>query len=80
MRPSVAAKSGQEALAYNAQVVNSAQGDATRFNGLAAEYAKAPRETATRLYLETMDEVLPRMDKTIIGTSAKSVDLQFVKK
>jgi membrane protease subunit HflK len=75
-----AAKSGEEALAYNAQVVNTAKGDAARFNGLAGEYTRAPRETATRLYLETMDEVLPNMNKTIVGTNAKSVDLQFVKK
>jgi membrane protease subunit HflK len=75
-----AAKTGEEALAYNAQVVNTAQGDAARFNGLAAEYTKAPRDTATRLYLETMDDVLPRMDKTIVGTNAKSVDLQFLRK
>jgi modulator of FtsH protease HflK len=74
-----AAKGGQEALAYNTQVVNSAVGDAARFTGLANEYAKAPRETGTRLYLETMDEVLPKIDKTIIGQS-KSVDLQFVRK
>jgi hypothetical protein len=30
--------------------------------------------------LETMDEVLPNMNKTILGTNAKPVDLQFVKK
>jgi membrane protease subunit HflK len=75
-----AAKSGQEALAYNTQVVNGAAGDAARFSGLAAEYAKAPRETTTRLYLETMDEVLPKMDKTIVGADPRSVDLQFVNK
>jgi membrane protease subunit HflK len=75
-----AAKTGQEALAYNTQVVNGALGDAARFSGLAAEYAKAPRETSTRLYLETMDIVLPKMDKTIIGADPGSVDLQFVGK
>jgi membrane protease subunit HflK len=73
-----AAKKGQEALAYNTQVVNTAVGDASRFSGLAAEYARAPRETSTRLYLETMDEVLPQLDKTIVGSDPKSVDLQFV--
>jgi membrane protease subunit HflK len=75
-----AAKTGQEALAYNTQVVNGAIGDAARFSGLAAEYAKAPRETATRLYLETMDVVLPKMDKTIIGAEPGAVDLQFIGK
>jgi len=75
-----AAKSGQEALAYNTQIVDAAVGDAARFTGLAAEYAKAPRETSTRLYLETMDEVLPRIDKTIVGADPKAVDLQFIRK
>jgi membrane protease subunit HflK len=75
-----AAKSGEEALGYNAQIVNTARGDAARFSGLAAEYAKAPRDTATRLYLETIDEVLPKMDKTIVGTDPKAVDLQFIRK
>jgi len=75
-----AAQRGQEALAYNTQVVNTATGDAARFTGVAAEYAKAPRDTATRLYLETVDEVLPKIDKTIVGADPKAVDLQFVKK
>jgi membrane protease subunit HflK len=75
-----AARLGQEALTYNDQRVNGATGDASRFIGVADAYAKAPSETATRLYLETMDEVLPRMDKTIVGADPKSVELQFLKK
>jgi membrane protease subunit HflK len=75
-----AAQRGEEAVAYNTQVVNAAAGDAARFTGIADEYAKTPRETATRLYLETMDEVLPKIDKTIVGADPKAVDLQFVKK
>lgn len=75
-----AAKMGQEALAYNTQIVNASLGDAARFSGLAQEYAKAPLETSTRLYLETIDEVLPKMNKTIVGADPKTVDLQFVGK
>ena len=75
-----AAKMGQEALAYNTQIVNASVGDAARFSGLAQEYAKAPLETSTRLYLETIDEVLPKMNKTIVGADPKTVDLQFVGK
>src|SRR5258708_5891662 len=75
-----AAKAGQEALAYNTQIVNTAVGDAARFSGLAQEYAKAPLETSTRLYLETIDDVLPKMNKTIVGADPKTVDLQFVGK
>lgn len=75
-----AAKLGEEAMAYNTTQVNTAQGDASRFSSVAAEHAKAPLETETRLYLETMEEVLPRMDKTIVGTDPKSVDLQFLQR
>jgi membrane protease subunit HflK len=75
-----AARMGEEALTYNTQQVNQSTGDAARFSGVAAEYAKAPSETATRLYLETVEEVLPKMDKTIVGTDPKSVDLQFLRK
>src|SRR5258708_7492590 len=75
-----AARMGEEALTYNTQQVNQSTGDAARFSGVAAEYAKAPSETASRLYLEPVEEVLPKMDKTIVGTDPKSVDLQFLKK
>ena len=75
-----AAQKGQEALAYKTQAINTATGDAARFTGLADEYTKAARDTATRLYLETMDEVLPKLDKTVMGADPRAIDLQFVKK
>jgi len=75
-----AAQQGQQAIGYHTQLVNTAMGDAARFADLAAEYAKSPRDTATRLYLETVDEVLPKVDKTVVGADPKAVDLQFVKK
>jgi membrane protease subunit HflK len=75
-----AAKTGEDAQVYNTQMVNTAIGDASRFTGLATEYARAPRDTSTRLYLETMDEVLPKIDKTIVGVDPKTVDLQFIRK
>jgi len=75
-----AAQMGEEALTYDNQRVNEAIGDASRFSGVAAEYAKAPAETATRLYLETVEEVLPKLDKTIVGADPKSVDLQFLRR
>jgi len=57
-----------------------AAGDAARFGSLAAEYAKVPRETSTRLYLEAMEEILPRMDKTIVESDAGAIDLDFVRR
>jgi membrane protease subunit HflK len=74
-----ASRMGDEARSYRTQRTEEAVGDAARFTAVAAEYAKAPNETAMRLYLETVEEVLPRMEKTLIGVDGKTVDLQFVK-
>lgn len=56
----------EEAEAYRAQVVNEARGDASRFTAVLAEYQKAPEITRKRLYLETMEQVLGRVDKIIL--------------
>jgi len=56
----------EEAEAYRASVVNQAQGEASRFSAVLAEYEKAPEVTRKRLYLETMEEVLGRVDKVIL--------------
>jgi modulator of FtsH protease HflK len=45
-----------------------AQGDATAFNNIYAEYRLAPEVTRRRLYYETMESVLSRTDKTIVET------------
>jgi membrane protease subunit HflK len=70
----------RESEAYLASRKQRAAGDAARFRSLAAEYAKVPTETSTRLYLETMEEVLPRMDKTVVDSDARGVDLDFVRR
>jgi membrane protease subunit HflK len=56
-----------QAQAYKAERINIAQGDASRFSALLAEYRKAPEVTRQRLILETMDKVLPNVDKYLIG-------------
>ena len=56
----------EEAEGYRAQVVNQAEGAASRFTAVLGEYRKAPEVTRKRLYLETMEEVLGRVDKVII--------------
>ncbi|MBZ0127570.1 MAG: FtsH protease activity modulator HflK [Rhodobacteraceae bacterium] len=60
----------QEAEGYRAQVVNQAEGEASRFNAVYAEYAKAPEVTRKRLYLETMERVMGAVDKVIIDETA----------
>ncbi|HEY5769716.1 MAG TPA: FtsH protease activity modulator HflK, partial [Terrimicrobium sp.] len=48
---------------YALSRVNEARGDAERFNSLLAEYLKAPEVTRQRIYLETMAEVLPGLER-----------------
>jgi len=56
----------QEAVGYAAARVNRAQGEATRFEAIYEEYRKAPRVTRSRMYLEMLNEVLPRVGKKVI--------------
>ena len=51
---------------FAVQRVNQAEGDVVRFKELLAQYEKAPAITRRRLYLETMNEVLPKLGPKII--------------
>jgi membrane protease subunit HflK len=55
-----------EAEGYATNRVNRAQGDAEKFIAVWREYSKAKNVTQRRLYLEMMQEVLPKLDKKII--------------
>jgi membrane protease subunit HflK len=55
-----------EAEGYALKRVNEARGDADKFNAQFAEYLKAPEVTRQRLYLETIAEVLPQLERKII--------------
>ena len=54
------------AQAIAQQVLARAQGDASEFNNIYAEYRLAPEVTRRRLYYETMESVLSKTDKTIV--------------
>lgn len=56
------------AQSYKEQRVAEAIGDSTRFLDLLAEYAKAPEITRSRLYLEAMEKVLPKIRKYVIDS------------
>lgn len=56
----------QLAEAYALNRVNDAIGDAARFNSIYEEYILAPEVTRQRLYLETMERILPRMGSKVI--------------
>jgi membrane protease subunit HflK len=54
------------AQAYAQQVIARAQGDAAAFDQIYAQYKLAPEVTRRRLYYETMEKVLSKVDKTIV--------------
>jgi modulator of FtsH protease HflK len=51
---------------YALQRVNNASGDVSRFVQVYEEYKKAPEVTRRRLYLETLNDVLPKAGRRII--------------
>lgn len=56
----------EEARAYKAQVTANAQGDAERFTKVLQAYRQTETSTQTRLYLETMEQVLSGANKVIL--------------
>jgi membrane protease subunit HflK len=63
----------QQAQGYRDAKVAEAQGSAARFSAVLEEYRKAPEVTRKRLYLETMEEILPGVEKIIIEPGTASV-------
>jgi modulator of FtsH protease HflK len=56
----------QRAEGYALNRVNRAQGEVSRFNDLYTEYINAPEVTKKRLYLETMERVIPNIGQKIV--------------
>ncbi len=61
-----------KAKGYAIERTNEARGDAERFTALQKEYRKAPRVTRTRLYLESMNDVLPKLKSKILVDASSS--------
>jgi membrane protease subunit HflK len=56
----------READGYRLKRINEAEGDVARFSALLAEYTKAPEVTRRRIYIETLQSVLPGIRSKII--------------
>ncbi len=69
----------ESAEAYRSSKVNEAAGDAARFSAVAAEYAKAPEVTSERLYIEALEQILPKIRKLIVDPNG-NVDLSIIRK
>jgi membrane protease subunit HflK len=74
-----ARQSLESAEAYRQRKVNEASGDAARFQAVAAEYARAAQVTGERLYMETMEQVLPRIRKLIVDKDG-NLDLTIIRR
>lgn len=51
---------------YAMERVNNAAGDASRFTSVYTAYAKAPAVTRKRLYLEALNDILPKISRKIV--------------
>jgi len=58
-----------QARAYALQLTAKAQGEAAAFDKVYGEYKLAPEVTRRRMYYETMEKVLSKVDKTIVEPS-----------
>jgi modulator of FtsH protease HflK len=64
----------READGYRLKRINEAEGDVARFTALLTEYSKAPEVTRRRIYIETMQDVLPNIQsKIILDSQARSI-------
>lgn len=64
----------REAEGYKLKRINEAEGDVARFNAVLAEYTKAPEVTRRRIYLETVQAVLPGLrSKIIVDDKVRSI-------
>jgi modulator of FtsH protease HflK len=64
----------READGYRLKRVNEAEGDVARFSALLAEYHKAPEVTRRRIYIETLQQVLPGIrSKIILDAQTQSI-------
>ncbi len=64
----------READGYRLKRINEAEGDVARFSALLAEYSKAPKVTRRRIYLETLEAVMPGIrSKIIVDEQTRSI-------
>ena len=72
-----------DARAYASRVTELALGETAEFDKIYVQYKQAPEVTKRRLYYETMEQVLGKVDKTIVETGGVNTYLplpEFQKK
>jgi membrane protease subunit HflK len=56
----------EEANGYKSRVIANAEGEASRFRQILVEYNKAPEVTRSRLYLDTVQQVMSSVSKVMV--------------
>lgn len=69
----------EAAQAYKLRRINQAAGEAARFSEVAQEYARAGAIHGHRLYVEAMEQILPRIRKLIVDKRGE-LDLTIIRK
>ncbi len=65
-----AARLIQEANGYKQRVIANAEGEASRFKQVLVEYQKAPEVTRSRMYLDTMQQVMTSTSKIMVDAKS----------
>jgi membrane protease subunit HflK len=74
-----AARMKEEAIGYRDDRIRRARGDADRFVQAYAAYHRSPDVTRARLYLESMEQILPRMKVISVDRTGKNpIDLNLL--
>jgi membrane protease subunit HflK len=68
----------EEAHGYAVARVNTAKGDTERYLAILKEYKNAPEVTRRRMYLETMQSVLPSVKNVYVMTKGQNAPLPFI--
>lgn len=68
----------QQAAAYQKQVIYQAKGQVANFDALLPIYQKYPKVTASRMYLDTMQQVLSHSQVTVVDTGNKGSSLFYI--
>jgi len=64
---------GNQAEAYKQERIKRAEGDVSRFLEVLKKYELGPEVTRTRMYIETMEDILPGMEKIILPQEGNGV-------
>ena len=70
----------RESEGYRNEKVNNSQGEAQRFVEMCSQYQGNEQVTSSRLYLETMEKTMTKMQKVVVGSDnqKKAVDLKII--